>query len=727
MDSPFQAPRGSAEGAVAIIGIGALPRRRRRRRVLAEPLRRRRVGHPLLRRGARRRRGVDPALVADPRYVKARAVLDGVELFDAALLRHQPARGGDHRSAAPPVPRVRVGGARGRRLRSRRATRARSASSPARASSGYLLHHVLPSRGARRSPSGLGAMLGNDKDYLATRVAYKLNLTRPEHHRADGLLDLAGRRAPRLPEPARRRVRHGARRRRLDRASREHRATSTRRAASSRRTATAAPSTPTRRAPSFGNGAGVVVLKRLADALADGDTIHAVIRGSAVNNDGVAQGRLHRAERRRPGGGRSPRRYAVAGVDARHHRLRRGARHRHAARRSRSRSPRSRRRSAPPPSETRLLRDRLGQDEHRAPRRRRRRRRPHQGGARARARGRSRRACTSTRRTPRSTSTPARSSSTPSCAPGPPGETPRRAGVSSFGIGGTNAHVVLEEAPAAAGRDGRGSAARSSSSLSARTPAALDAATASLAAHLERHPATPTLADVAYTLQVGRRAFEHRRALVCSDRAEAVAALAAREPARVVTRAADEPPAPRSRSCSPARARSTPAWRASSTRTEPVFRARRRPVRGAARAAPRARPARAALLGARPAAAASGSQQTALAQPALFAVEYALARLWMAWGVRPRAMIGHSIGEYVAACLAGVFSLEDALALVAARGRLMQALPAGRDARRAARRGGLALLRRGAALARGRQRAGVVRRRRARRTRSTRSKRRLAG
>jgi amino acid adenylation domain-containing protein len=273
---------------------------------------------------------------------------------------------------------------------------------------------------------------------------------------------------------------------------------------------------------------------------------------------------------------------------------------------------------------------------------------------------------------------------------------PRRAGVSSFGIGGTNAHLVLEEAPPAA----LGSPSRPAQLLllSARTAAALDRASLRLAERLERRPDLD-LADVSHTLQVGRRAFGWRRMVVCRDRDEAAAAL--RQAAAGTRRAAGSRhlpvplhPVESASGAAPVAGEAAPVvflfpgqgtqysgMAAELYADEPEFRAAldecsdllaphlgcdlrellypRRPAGGRLRQeAPRL-------------------AQTDLAQPALFAVEYALARLFMAWGIRPQAMLGHSIGELVAACLAGVFSLPDALRLVAERGRLMQDLPAG--------------------------------------------------
>jgi phthiocerol/phenolphthiocerol synthesis type-I polyketide synthase E len=259
-----------------------------------------------------------------------------------------------------------------------------------------------------------------------------------------------------------------------------------------------------------------------------------------------------------------------------------------------------------------------------------------------------------------------------------PERAPRRAGVSSFGIGGTNAHVVLEEPPPASAPP-PAAAARPCQllPLSTATAAALEAATTALAVHLERH-AELDLAGVAYTLQVGRRAFAHRRALVAGDAAEGAAALRSLDPRRVLSRV-QEPVNRQLAFLFPGQGTQHPGMGEELYRCEPTFR------RAVDHAAEVLRPIldldlRQALYpaaGDDRRAAAARLRQTALAQPALFVVEHALALLWMEWGVRPAAMLGHSVGELVAACLAGVFGLEEALRLVAERGRLIQELPGG--------------------------------------------------
>jgi acyl transferase domain-containing protein/acyl carrier protein len=252
---------------------------------------------------------------------------------------------------------------------------------------------------------------------------------------------------------------------------------------------------------------------------------------------------------------------------------------------------------------------------------------------------------------------------------------PLRAGVSSFGIGGTNAHVILEEAPAVA----REPSHRPAELLvvSARTAASLDAITKNLATHLAQHPDID-LADVAYTLQAGRRAFPLRRAVVCRDVPDAVLALGQPDAPRIWM-GRPEGTSPRSVAFMfPGHGPQQVQMARGVYRHEPTFRAE------VDRCADALTPhlgidLRTVLY---PADGDAGAahlqlQQTVIAHTSLFAIEYALAKLWMAWGLQPRAMIGHSLGEYAAACLAGVFSLEDALGIVAARARLMEALPPG--------------------------------------------------
>jgi amino acid adenylation domain-containing protein len=258
------------------------------------------------------------------------------------------------------------------------------------------------------------------------------------------------------------------------------------------------------------------------------------------------------------------------------------------------------------------------------------------------------------------------------------GGAPRRAGVSSFGIGGTNAHVVLEECPAV---EPSGPARPwQLLLLSAKTESALDTATANLASHLKQQPEL-ALADVAHTLQVGRRTFNYRRVLVCRDTDDAVAALDSLDPARILSTAQEATERPVAFLFTGQGAQyvdmGLELYQAEPTFREQVDRCCEilTPHLGFdlrdvlyPSLHPDAECAEEA---------AERLAQTAVTQPALFVIEYALARLWMEWGLRPQAMIGHSSGEYVAACLAGVFSLEDGLALVAARGHLMQQMPPG--------------------------------------------------
>ncbi|HEU4773626.1 MAG TPA: amino acid adenylation domain-containing protein [Lysobacter sp.] len=250
----------------------------------------------------------------------------------------------------------------------------------------------------------------------------------------------------------------------------------------------------------------------------------------------------------------------------------------------------------------------------------------------------------------------------------PAGELPRRAGVSSFGVGGTNAHVVLEEAPPPVPSEP--ASGPQLLVLSARTPAALGRAAGLLADHLDADP-DANLADVAWTLAVGRKGFAHRVSIVAADTPAAVAALRSPE---VAASAARSRPAraggvvflfPGQGATYPGMGRglydAEPAFRAAFDACNEVlgdslgFDLRERVFSDDPQA----------LL------------PTSVMQPATFAVEYALAKWWMSLGIVPAAMVGHSVGEFVAATLAGVFTLADGLHLVARRGALMQAQPTG--------------------------------------------------
>ncbi|MFF7216797.1 SDR family NAD(P)-dependent oxidoreductase, partial [Streptomyces sp. NPDC008238] len=244
---------------------------------------------------------------------------------------------------------------------------------------------------------------------------------------------------------------------------------------------------------------------------------------------------------------------------------------------------------------------------------------------------------------------------------------PRRAGVSSFGISGTNAHTIIEQAPAAlAAPETPASHGPLPLRLSGRSTDALSAQARALRAHLAAHPGT-SLRDLAYSLATGRAAFDHRAVVVASDDASLAAALDG---------LADGHPAPGLTAGTVSKGGRT-ALLFTGQGSQRLGMGRELyaayPVFARALDAVRERLELGALFGDD----AEALDRTELAQPALFAVEVALFRLLESWGVRPDFVSGHSVGEITAAHVAGVLSLDDACTLVEARGRLMQALPSG--------------------------------------------------
>jgi acyl transferase domain-containing protein/acyl carrier protein len=635
--------------------------------------------------------GVDPELLRDESYVKAKAILDDVEGFDAAFFGFTP------REAELLDPQHRVllecawealedAGYDPRRSGGRTAVYVGSGTSA------YLLSNLLPSSERMEKTGVFQALLSNDRDFLATRLSYKLDLRGPSvlvqtacstsltavHLACQSLLSgeadmaLAGGVSIGVP------VKDGYLYQEGSIASPDGLC----RAFDARAGGSVA-----------GDGAGIVVLKRLADALADGDRIHAVIRGSAANNDGSGkvgytapsiEGQAEVITEALLMAGVEP--DSIGYVEAHGSGTALGDPVEVTALTQAFRGAGSVRTGFCALGSVKtnvghcntaagvagLIKAVLTLEHGEIP--------P---------------SLHYEQPNPQIDFAGSPFFVNAGLRPWPKGDAPRRAGVSSFGMGGTNVHMVLEEAPP---REPAEPSRRPAHLIpvSARTPAALEAATANLADLLRREPEV-SLADVAFTLQVGRRGFDHRRFVVARDPADAAAALA--DPRRAIPGAregtAARPvvflfPGLGDQYVDMARELydAEPAFREQIDRCAEILAPRlgfdvRRAIFSDSPAAPRPEgqglDLRALLRRDAPPEdpAAARLARTDVAQPACFAVEYALARLLLAWGIAPEAMIGYSIGEYVAACLAGVLSLEDALSLVARRAQLIQELPAG--------------------------------------------------
>jgi amino acid adenylation domain-containing protein len=602
--------------------------------------------------------GEDPARLADERYVRAYGALDDPDGFDAPFFDMPP------REATMVDPQQRMFLEVVWEALERAGCDASRCDAPIGVFAGagintYALQHLRASGGAMSTDEDLAWLMASDKDFLATRVSYKLNLRGPSLGvqtacstslvavhlacssllRGDTAIAVAGGVTIRFPHTAGYVFEDGM----IFSPDGHCRAFDARAAG-----------------VVGGSGAGVVVLKRLRDAIAAGDHIHAVIKATAINNDGGAkvgytapsiEGQVRVVAEAIERAGVSP--DTIGYVEAHGTGTPVGDPIEVAAL-TRAWRTRTDRQAYCAIGSVKsnvghldaaagvagLIKTALALEHGVVP--------------------------------------PTLNFESPNphleidkspffvadrSSPWPERGGPRRAAVSSFGIGGTNAHAILEQAPVLASPpapDGPYVLA-----LSARTQTALSSSATRLADAIESGADVP-LADAEHTLIDGRRRFAWRRAVVCSDRDEAIRQLRSTVPADLVAveeDAQDRPVIfvfPGYGAQYPGMCRglydALPPFRADIDRCSEELRSHLpgdiRPV----------------MFGDD----APALRQPMWAQPALFVIEYALARLWQRWGVEPVAMFGHSVGEYAAACVAGVFQERDALALVAARGRLIQ-------------------------------------------------------
>ena len=614
--------------------------------------------------------GMDPSLLHDPNYVRAAAVLENIDMFDAPFFGLSPKEA----QTLDPQHRLFLECAWEALETAGYSSETYDGQIAVYAGaniSNYLLFNLYPRNGRTGFTENFQTLIGNAKDYLATRVSYKLNLTGPSisvqtacstslvsvclacqsllNYQCD--MALAGAVTVRVPQKAGYLYESGG---------------------------ILSPDGHCRafdckaQGTVLGNGLGIVVLKRLEDAIAAGDCIHAVIKGSAVNNDGA-----HKIGYTAPSVDGQAKviamAQAIAGIKAETityiethgtgtplgdpieiealtqvFRCSTGANgfcaigsvktnfgHLEAA-----------------AGIAGLIKTVLALKHKRIP---------------------------------------------PSLhfeQPNPEidfvnspfyvntrlsewnsDKLPRRAGVSSFGIGGTNAHVVLEEPPARAPVPSAVERPLHLLALSARSEEALKELAGKYLRHVEAEP-SESLADICFTANTGRKHFDHRAAVVAASPADVREKLARfvrdESTACLVCGRIERTGEPKVAFLFTGQGSQYVGMGRQLYETQPTFRNEiercdlllRRELE---------RPLLSVLYPENEAS--SPLHEAAYAQVALFAFEYALAELWRSWGVKAAAVMGHSVGEYVAACVAGVFSLEDALKLVAERGRLMQRLP----------------------------------------------------